>query len=268
MVRHGIRGAVIALVGGTAVATAMGVLSQSRSGGSLAASVSTPSQRVSYKIDYSPAVVPQVRAAQAAPQGTGVLPTLPDFMTRDVSMARPVAVGARLAAETSMQTLTLPSNAMQPLATNFAAGASSGQSGGFAVGYNGRVSEQSTLDADLAQSAPASQSMRLGSQAGFSRSPSTNGGFKPSDLLAFSGPDVQDLADASQSSPAQTNSTASGSVGPKADAKAPPLVSNAAQNAGSASGTPGSAASSSPVPTPGVAGIIGAAGVRLARRRR
>ncbi|MBN8644070.1 MAG: hypothetical protein J0L61_02385 [Planctomycetes bacterium] len=269
MVRHGIRGAVIALVGGTAVATAMGVLSQSRSGGSNLSSVNAPSQRVSYKIDYSPAVLPSVRHGEQGQGAIGNMPSLPDFMTRDVASSRPVPAGARLAADTALQA-PAPTTESAPFVANFAAGARSGGTNGPVIGFNGRRIDQSTLDADLAQSAPQAQRSTLGSQAGFSRSPSTNAGFDTGDLFPFSGPDVQDVAQNAQTNPGETNSTVNPGTGPAANPALPPSVATAGQGGSSVTGNDGSPAqnTSSSVPTPGAAALLALGGLAAGRRKR
>jgi MYXO-CTERM domain-containing protein len=274
MVRYGIRGAVIALVCGSAVATAMGVLMKSNVSGGYRSNSDDVSQRLRYEYGQTASLVPRVATIPGATQATtGVVP-LPAFMTGDTS--RPVAASpAALAALEATHPSAKAPKASTLETSPLSAAARGGSAGGSAYGYSSKLAKQTGLDADLAEYATESRRPRLGSDAPFSSAAAPRGGsasgVSVADLTGTSGDTTTDP----ETNPGEVNSTLPNTAQSNAGANSPatPIVRDqVGQQVASASGngdfTPPSNAAATPVPAPGAATLLGLGGVALLRRRR
>lgn len=273
MVRHGIRGAVIALVCGSAVATAMGVLSRSAPVG-WNGQRGESTQRVRYQIDAgNHGSTHNVRTVGERAPMVFVSAPLPEFMTRDTGAPAGASAGA-LAAASSIHNSGNALNAKTgPLAApEFSAAVRGGAGGGFAYAYTNRFDRLTSegLEVDLAQSQPDASRRSLGSETAFSAN-AGRGSQAAAGLAPFSGPDNPEQLP--QTTPGTTNSTtnpavASGPMGPEG-LGAPVLPSQQTNpTSGSEIGSPGPSTASSAVPTPGTAALMGLASIAALRRRR
>jgi MYXO-CTERM domain-containing protein len=274
MVRHGIRGAVIALVCGSAVATAMGVLMKSNASGGYRSNSADVSQRLRYEYGQTASLVPRVATIPGETQGISGAVPLPAFMTGDTSRpvgASPAALAALDATHATAKAPKATSLETSPLA----AAARGGSAGGYAYGYSSKLAKQTSLDADLAEYATEARRPRLGSDAPFSASNAprgaTSSGVSVADLTGTTG----DTTTNPETNPGEVNSTLPSTAQSNAGANSPatPIVRDQVnQQVASASGngdfTPPSNAAATPVPAPGAATILGLGGVALLRRRR
>ncbi len=273
MVRHGIRGAVIALVCGSAVATAMGVLSRSAPVG-WNGQRGESTQRVRYQIEGAASVPAHIVRPMGPRSHVSVADVvLPEFMTRDTSAPAGASPGA-LAAARSVHDFGAAFDAKTgPLASPaFSAAVRGGAGGGFSYAYTNRFDRFSPdgLSVNLAQSQPEAARRTLGSNTAFSAN-AGRGAQAAAQLAPFSGPD--DPEQLPEATPGVTNSTtnpalASGPMGPQG-VGAPSLPSQQTNpTSGSEAGSTGPSVASSAVPAPGAAVLMGLASVAGLRRRR
>lgn len=270
MVRHGIRGAVIALVCGSAVATAMGVLSKSNaSGGRL--EQDDVSQRVRFNYENSGIVslVPRVKTIPSVSGGTAGTVLLPVFMTNDTAGSAPFSVGAAAALEPMHGAKSPKASAatVAALSSIPSAGATGGNGGGYAYAYSSGAGQKG-LSVDLATTDGAVSKPRLGSDAAFSGAPISRGGSGglPAELFG-----ATDEVAATETNPGTTNSTVpstaqNGVMGPATPA-APVVQDTASQGATLGDTSPGPS-NAVAVPAPGAGVLMGLGGVALLRRKR
>lgn len=271
MVRHGIRGAVIALVCGSAVATAMGVLSKSNvSGGRVGQDDVSQRVRFNYEDSGIVSLVPRVKTIPSASAGSAGVVPLPVFMTNDT--ARPVAfsAGAAAALEPMHGAKSPKASAATVAALNSipSAGATGGNGGGFAYAYNSGAG-QNGLSVDLATTDGAVSKPRLGSDAAFSGAPISRGGSGgglPTELFGAS-----EGATSTETNPGTTNSTVpstaqNGVMGPNS-INSPVVQDSVSQGASLGDTSPGPSNAAS-VPAPGAGVLMGLGGVALLRRKR
>ncbi len=272
MVRHGIRGAVIALVCGSAVATAMGVLSKSAaSSGGFAKDEASQRVRFDYENSGTVSLRPSVKTIPSSGVGSSGFVPLPAFMTADAS--RPVgAPSAALAAAESMGGAKVAKASPATLAAlNASSPGPTSSNRGASYGYNAS-SGQNGLAIDLATTSGEVTRARLGSNAEFARSPISRGGSGgvPKELFGAS-----DEAPATDSNPGEVNSTVpttaqntGGVFGPAAPvSQVPQSVVQGTSTAGGDT-SPGPSSNAAAVPAPGAGALLGLAGAALLRRKR
>lgn len=271
MVRHGIRGAVIALVCGSAVATAMGVLSKSNvSGGRLEQDDVSQRVRFNYEDSGIVSLVPRVKTIPSSSAGTAGTVPLPVFMTNDTAQPVPFSVAAAAALEPMHGAKSPRASAATVAALNSipSAGATGGNGGGYAYAYSSGAGQKG-LSVDLATTDGAVSKPRLGSDAAFSGAPISRGGSGgglPSELFG-----ATDGAAATETNPGTTNSTVpstaqNGVMGPASPA-APVVQDTASQGATLGDTSPGPS-NAVAVPAPGAGLLMGLGGVALLRRKR
>ncbi|MFM9957940.1 MAG: hypothetical protein ACKVZJ_07675 [Phycisphaerales bacterium] len=275
MVRHGIRGAVIALACGSAVATAMGVLSRGNDVGTSHTRKDDISQRVRYQIESDgTALIPVVRGLPSSHLGQGIVSIgVPEFMTRDTAKSFGAGEGALAAAQTIHHFAGAPMRAGVALPIDaYSAAVRGGETGGFAYAYSNKVdASQNDLAVDLAQAQGVPASKTYGSDAPFSGNAAPRGGSDLADVFQpFAGPDV--VSELPQNTPGETNSTANPAVatGPVGGPTTNSIPNGVALDGQSiwADPAPNSAAASTAVPAPGAAGVLALAGLVGLRRRR
>lgn len=275
MVSRGIRGAVIALVCGSAVATAMGVLSRNAPIG-WDAFRKDVSQRVRYQIDsagsaYFPPAVRTAREYQGS--AAGVI-GLPEFMTSDTARPTGGSAGAIAAARNIHLFEAGTQRSHAPLVQNdFSAAVRGGSGGGFAYAFTSKFdAEGGDLSVDLARPQGALIGKTYGSDTPFSGNPAPRGGSDFADALRpFSGPD--NPAELPQTLPGETNAPAATNnalVGPATGAGSQVIPNGVPVNGGAIwdDGAPAPSNASTAVPAPGAAGLLGLAGLAVLRRRR
>lgn len=270
MVRHGIRGAVIALVCGSAVATAMGVLSKSNvSGGRPEADDVSQRVRFNYEDSGIVSLVPRVKTIPGTSTGSAGAVPLPVFMTNDT--ARPVAfsAGAAAALEPMHGAKSPKASAATVAALNSipSAGATGGNGGGYAYAYSSGAGQQG-LSVDLATTDGAVSKPRLGSDAAISGAPISRGGSGglPAELFG-----ATDGAGSTETNPGTTNSTVpstaqNGVMGPATPAS--PVVQDTVSQGATLGDTSPGPSNAAAVPAPGAGVLMGLGGVALLRRKR
>lgn len=273
MVRSGVRSAVIALICGSAVATAMGVLSRSGWVSNYRSAQDDPSQRMKYFLEPSESLIPTVRGLPDSDRSRSASVTLPAFMTNDTAApAMPPAASLAALEATHRSAYSAPSASLTPQA--YSAATRGGDAGGYAYAYSAPTgSNGNGLAVNLAQNAAPEQSVRLGSDTPFS-APAGSGrrsgasAVSAEDFTGTSGQAENELS----ANPGELNSTlpvaAEGTVtGPVAPAA--PIVSDTIQQPqASASGSSAGPGSALAVPSAGTVSVIGMAGLAALRRRR
>lgn len=272
MVRSGVRSAVIALVCGSAVATAMGVLSRSGVVTNYRSSQEDPSQRMRYFVEPSESLIPTVRGLPESDRSRSASVVLPAFMTNDTAVPiMPPAASLAALEPTNHSGHTTQSAPLAPQA--YAAAARGGNAGGYAYAYNTRLGASGNgLAVELAETPGAEPQARLGSDTPFS-APSGSG--RRSGTASVSADDFAGTSAQAENelgvNPGALNSTlpvAEGGVVGPAVPVAPIASDTIQQPQASASGTSAGPGSALAVPSAGTISVIGMAGLAALRRRR
>lgn len=307
MVRRSLSGAALALVGGTALATALGVMHHMQGPSVRAGKASDPSQKVAFEPRYHPIKRPNLGLAARAGEGGIAITTLPEFMTRDTTAAAggpQISHGGMVAMSTTADetageaTAQLKQVVSKISAPPVLAGSLSGHGGGYASAYTRGRPVQGGLAVDLAVGATgqpksyrgADVTVAAAGRGGGSEQPLIRGGVAPAndsqDPLSSSAGTT--LADAGTSAAGVANSAnGAGSTRPSGelvDDLTPrsdtDTQSVAARSSGTllAGGTPigggnvGSIddqpANYANAPAPASGVLLGASGLTLLRRRR
>ena len=273
MVRSGVRSAVIALICGSAVATAMGVLSKSGWVTNYRPTQDDPSQRMKYFVEPSESLIPTVRGLPESDRSRSASVALPAFMTNDTA-APAMPPAASLAALEATHRSAYPAQSASLTPQVYSAATRGGDAGGDAYASNAQTgSAGNGLAVDLAQNPGNENSARLGSDTPFS-SPAGSG--RRSGTPVVFAEDFGGTSDQSESemsvNPGEMNSTlpvtAEGAaIGPVAPV-APIVRDTIQQPQASASGPSVGPGSALAVPSTGTVSLIGVAGLAALRRRR
>lgn len=273
MVRRSLAGAVLALVGGSAVATALGVIHLATDPTPLRSAQVTPSQRVSYEARFTPVVRAHLGGpAPVSPLAIGNI-QLPEFMTRDVLAKPTIRFASALTTMVTGDDATLVENQAQAAKfgeNSLAAATIGGPAGGYAYAYSGAQKQpQSTLSVDLNTSGVEANARRFANAATISGSPATRGG-SPSLNRPFSGPastsptiDNEAARIPEVASPSSNRSAASNPGVPTMNGNANPLPTPSV-----VSSLDDAPVTGSNVPAPGAGVIAGLGGLALVTRRR